>query len=148
MNRRKSIRFVLPELQRRIVAMTLVSIGTAVIMSICLTAVTLTILSQSLPTDGAIVQARTPGLLAQNMIWSLLLLMPAFVLIALSVTMPVIGATSRLREFVAQVAAGTATQPCKLRQTDPLQDLCDELNRATAPRRAQNEGQGAPQKAA
>lgn len=148
MNQRKSIRFVFPELQRRMLLGVLVCAGTSVILSTCISAVSLSSLARELPNDGDLLMERTPSLLMWNMGIALVIAIPAFTLLASLITMPMLGAFYSLRSFLDGVADGTRSEDCKLRESDPMKDVAELLNRVTSAQRAENGASGSEREVA
>jgi hypothetical protein len=63
------------------------------------------------------------------------MLVPLTLLVGITSTHKVVGPLYRFRVYLTQLAAGERPAPCRIRQNDELQDLCELLNRATQPLR-------------
>ncbi len=138
MKQRKRIRFVLPEIQRRLVAVTVACVGTSVVLGVCLTAMAYTQLAGALPSDGDIVMERMPGALWRTALVGMAVALPAFLALALALTMPLMGVLYHFGAFLRRTADGSQVEECKLRARDPLQGLAALLNEATAEKRRVN----------
>ncbi|QDV08439.1 hypothetical protein Poly30_39820 [Planctomycetes bacterium Poly30] len=156
MKQRKLIRFVFPELQRRLVAVALACVGSSVAIGVCLVAIAMHGLAGDLPNDGDLVLESMPRALVIASGIGVAVALPVFAMIALAMTMPLMGVLYRLQQFLTDTAEGRETAECELRTNDPLQDLCSLLNQATRSQRAANaagkgsreEGSEASQRAA
>ncbi len=138
MNNRKSIRFVFPDLQRRLLLGVLVCAGTSVILSTCISAVSLASLARELPNDGDLLMERTTSLLVWNMGIALVIALPAFALLACLISMPMMGVFHRLHAFLQDTVNGDQIRGCQLRDKDPMQDVARLLNQATEAQRERN----------
>ena len=115
------------------------------VLTACIAAQSLASLAKELPNDGGVVLERMPALLMSNFLVALLVVLPAFALLALLISMPFVGAAYRLNTFLKATADGEQTVPCKLRTKDPLQDVCALMNAVTLGQRENNAGaQGEP----
>ncbi len=142
MTQRKLIRFVFPELQRRLIAVALACVGSSMVIGVCVTAVALNRLASVLPNDGDVIVEKMPWALTLSAGVGLAIALPVFALITLSMTMPLMGVLFRLKTFLTGTVDGTQVEECKLRDKDPLKDLCSLLNQATVEQRRSN-GEGA-----
>ena len=146
MKQRKSFRILFPTFQRRLLAFVLVSAGSTVILSVCLTAARISSLARSLPNDGQLVMDSLTGLMMRDILIALGIALPAMGLLALVATMPLFGVFFRFRSFLTDVIEGSETEPCSLRQNDPMANVAELLNAATEAQRklnAQNQGREA-----
>lgn len=88
-----------------------------------------------LPNDGAAFQRVLPRLLPASFSMTLALLVPVSLLVGASATLRIVGPLGRFRGFLEDVARGARPQPCRIRSTDELQELCALLNEVTEPLR-------------
>lgn len=144
MNNRKSIRFVFPDLQRRLLLGVLVCAGTSVILSTCISAVSLASLARELPNDGDLLMERTTSLLTWNMGIALVIALPAFALLASLISMPMMGVFYRFHSFLQGTASGEQVKPCELRDNDPMREMAQLLNQATEAQRERNGSADSP----
>ena len=82
---------------------------------------------------GGQLAAQVPGMMLSVLGVSLLLLLPPFVIFGTLITFRVAGPVYRFETYLRQVAEGTQRGPCRIRDADELQSLCDAINLATEP---------------
>lgn len=83
-----------------------------------------------LPSDSAeLIALVRPGMVF-GLAVSFLVLLPATFFVGVLVTRRIAGPIYRIETHLKQVLAGEATGPCRLRQGDELQELCELVNRA------------------
>lgn len=87
-------------------------------------------LSAKMPTDGDILMTHLPQVLGQNLLITVLVLVPIMIGVGILITHRVAGPIYRFEQYLAQVARGESVGPCVLRDGDELQDLCDRMNEA------------------
>ena len=71
-----------------------------------------------------------PGLLGRSLLYGSLLIVPALGIIAIYITFRMAGPIYRFEMHLRSVIAGEATRPCKIREGDHHQELCDLINGA------------------
>jgi nitrogen fixation/metabolism regulation signal transduction histidine kinase len=101
-----------------------------------------------LPGDGHELRGGALGLLALGFLLSAVLVAPVLLLLGLAVTFRIVGPLHRFRTFLGRVERGECPPPCRIRQEDELHDLCELLNRATAPLRASDASTAEPERPA
>lgn len=84
-----------------------------------------------------------PGMLGTNLALTALVLVPAILFFGIQVTHRIAGPIYRFERYLEDVAAGTETGSCRIRDTDELQELCDKLNRAVTTLRGQEKAEEA-----
>ncbi|MEZ5973934.1 MAG: hypothetical protein R3F33_16870 [Planctomycetota bacterium] len=90
-------------------------------------------LSQSMPSNGDLLLAETPGVLARSVLITLGVLIPAMTLVGILVTHRIAGPAYRMRMYCNEIAAsGEVTYKCRIRQHDELQSMCEVLNEAVS----------------
>ncbi len=124
------------DLQVRFLVIVALAAASAVFLSTGLTAWSLARLAAELPEDGNRMLARLPALLSWNALLALGLTVPWLMFLALAGTHRIFGPLVRFRHFLHAVADGRQPEPCRIRDGDHLQDVCDLLNVATEPLRA------------
>lgn len=82
---------------------------------------------------GGDLAGELPGLMLETLAISLLLILPAMVVMGVMLTFRIAGPAHRLETYLNQVAEGAATSPCSIRDRDELQTLCEALNGALQP---------------
>lgn len=73
-----------------------------------------------------------PGVVQRVLFASLLLLLPAVLLVAVRATFPVAGPVFAMKRYLKRVADGEELPPLRIRHDDELQDLCALINAALA----------------
>ncbi len=135
MNLRRK-KFIEPRLQGRFLLLMLLAAGTGTLVQTVLFCIGLSSLATDLPHDGLMLRDALPRLLAINAVLALALTMPTFVMLGVASSFRVFGPLYRFRQFLTAVAEGRHPAPCRIRQDDELQDVCELLNRVTEPLRA------------
>ncbi|MCP5022394.1 MAG: hypothetical protein GY930_11535 [bacterium] len=138
MTQRKRIRIVLPSLQRPMVLYAFCGAGMSVVLTACVVARRLSNLAEKLPNDGELVMEQMTQALMGDFAIALGVALPAFALLTLLLTMPFVGVLYRFQSFLQGTVDGSETEPCDLRDTDPMSNVCDLLNAATEGQRAIN----------
>ncbi len=138
MTQRKRIRIVLPGLQHRLVLFALCGAGMSVVLAACVVARRLSNLAENLPNDGDLVMEQMSQALMGDFAVALGVALPAFALMTLVLTMPFFGVLFRFQSFLEGTAKGEQTEPCGLRDSDPMGGVCELLNAATEGQRAIN----------
>ncbi|NOT30635.1 MAG: hypothetical protein HOP15_09340 [Planctomycetes bacterium] len=87
-------------------------------------------LSQELPVSGEEIRSVLPELLTEVFVFSFLVLLPSVLAIGVLLTFRLAGPIYRFERYLADVAAGRESGPCRLRKGDQLQELCDLINAA------------------
>ncbi len=92
-------------------------------------------IADELPDDGIELKARVLDVLGGSMLVTLLVLTPVMLGVGILSSFKVVGPLYRFRVYLTKLADGERPPPCRIRADDELQDLCELLNRATAPLR-------------
>jgi hypothetical protein len=132
----RKVQWIQPRLQLGIVLLVMAAACCAVIVQGAIMTYWLARFSQSLPNDGVLASQTLPSILVRSSIASVPILVPLLYVFGLAVTYRLIGPMYRFREFLESVLRGEHPEPCKLRDKDQLQDVCELLNRATESLRA------------
>lgn len=136
--RRKKL--IKPGLQGRLVGVFLGLFALSLFLQATLFMVRLTELADSLPEDGDRVLALAPGMVGEIFLLSTLVLLPVIAAAGVLMTFRIAGPTYRFERFLEQVVRGEQIGPCKIREGDELQELCELINQATAPVRRRTAG--------
>lgn len=107
-------------------------------------------LGARMPTDGDILMTQLPTVLGQNLVITVLVLVPVMIGVGILITHRVAGPVYRFEQYLSQVARGEDVGPCVLREGDELQELCDRINEAVASLKEQRaaEPEEAPERVA
>lgn len=131
-HRKRRIKLVRPGLQLRLV-LTLVGVSAlAMLMQTVLLGWQLTSLANELPAAGGELAERLPTLLVRVFVLSSVLFLPLLYWVGVQKTFRVAGPVSKLEAHLAAVRDGAVTEPCRIRRTDELQELCVLVNEALA----------------
>jgi len=82
--------------------------------------------------SGEVVDA-VPRALLETLAFSMIVLLPIIFLVGITITLRIAGPLRRFESFLGGVARGEQIGPCKIREGDRLQGLCDLINDATEP---------------
>jgi prepilin-type N-terminal cleavage/methylation domain-containing protein len=133
-NRRKR-KLIEPRLQWRFASIFLTCAALAALVQSVAQCYLLMRIADALPHDGVELKSRLLDVLGGSFLVTILLLTPVMLAVGILSTFPIVGPLYRFRVFLTQLANGERPGPCKIRKGDELQDLCELLNRATAPLR-------------
>lgn len=132
-----------PRLQMKSVVLFLAMAGLAAFMQSIVLRYNLNKMALSLPHDGAVLNMYSTRMIQDAFFLTFLGLAPLIGAIGVVTTHRIVGPVHAMRRYLEKLKAGTATEPCKVRADDELQELCILLNEATAPLRSPNgEGEG------
>jgi len=84
---------------------------------------------------GELVDA-VPQVLTSTLLFTFAILLPILFAFGTRFTLRIVGPIHRFEKFLAAVKKGEQTEPCRLRASDDLQQLCELLNDVTEPLRA------------
>lgn len=82
-----------------------------------------------------------PGVLAENLLWTIALLVPLMGYVGLVVTQRVAGPIYVFERYLDRLLAGERMGPCRLRKADELKDLAERLTRVAERLGALDEGE-------
>ncbi len=136
---RRSIKLIQPRLQLRLIgsffAISLLALLLQLLLFIC----SLAELASELPDGGALVLERITPHVVSIFLFTMGLLVPLTMIVGTLLTFRIAGPLYHFEKFLGQVIRGEKPADCRLRQGDQLLELCDLMNRATAPLRARDE---------
>ena len=138
MKSRRSQKLVEPRLQLKFAAVFLTTAAAVVLAQGFGLFFTLDRLAGTLPNDGHMVQMEVSSIIQRNCLLTLALVAPLSLIVGVLTTFRVVGPLYRFRIYLRELVAGTDPGPCRVRQGDELQDLCELLNEATTPVREAN----------
>ncbi|MBI3819723.1 MAG: hypothetical protein HY286_13590 [Planctomycetes bacterium] len=90
-----------------------------------------------LPHDSGIMMDSLGGLLLKVFATSSMVILPLTLLVGIYQTFKIAGPIHKFERYLESVADGRESQPCRLRTGDSLVELCELINRATQPLRAE-----------
>jgi hypothetical protein len=85
-------------------------------------------LAASMPAGGDFLERVAGDLVLKALVVSMLLLLPLTALVGVHMTFRVAGPLYRFHQYMRSVAAGDDPGPCRLRDGDEFQELCDLIN--------------------
>ena len=132
---RRRKKLIEPRIQLRFALVFLTTSGLAVLVQTLVVSALLMRVASRLPNDGVDLQGFLPEILGSSLLFTLLVLVPLDLCVGILSTHKIVGPLYRFRVYLTQLAAGERPQPCRIRENDELQDLCELLNRATEPLR-------------
>lgn len=145
---KRRIKLIQPKLQLKLIGAFLFMSALALNLQFILFTSSLTQLASELPEDGTLLVERIPGHVLQIFLISFLIFLPLTFCIGVLVTFRVAGPIYRLETYLKQVIRGEKPDDCRLRKGDELMDLCELINRATAPLRMKSSEQKSAAEAA
>lgn len=86
--------------------------------------------AKAAPTGGEEILARARGMMFNNVLWTIGALVPLMTCVGLILTHRVAGPAYRMTQHCRAIAEGGPVRPCKIRQDDELQELCNAMNAA------------------
>lgn len=132
---KRRVRLVRPGLQLRLI-LTFTGISSlALLLQYMLFMSALTETAVGLPNDGALLLEQLNGLLFGVFLTSFGMILPTLFVIGLIMTHRVAGPIYRFEVFFNQLLGGKRPKDIVLRKGDELQEMCQMINRATAPLR-------------
>ncbi len=123
-----------PRLQLGAVAVLLGTGGLYVLLQASLLFRAITQVSESSPEGTELLNELLP-ILRFNLMVTMLVIVPFTLAIGIFMTHKVVGPLYRFEQYLQQLVRGEKPGPCKLRDGDELQHLCELLNEATKPMR-------------
>jgi len=133
---RRSRKLIQPGLQLRLVASFVGLAALALIGQFLLLNHRLT----SAATGEGQLAAEVPRVMLEILTFSLVILLPVISALGVLLTFRIAGPIYRFEQFLASVARGEQIGPCRIRDGDELQTLCEAINVATEPVRRRSTG--------
>jgi hypothetical protein len=93
----------------------------------------LTNAAHDVPVGGEYLLDLVPSLLFRSIAFSVLVALPATLLVGVHATFGITGPIHRFESYLREVVRGTQLGPCKIRKGDSLGELCELINQATEP---------------
>ena len=123
-------RLIKPRLQLRLVAAFFGVAVLALMVQFSLFGFLALRVANRLPDGGEYLINEIPSILLMALGGSLLVLLPALLLVGVAVTFPIVGPIYRFEAYFRGLADGGELEPCRIRQDDQLHGLCDAINEA------------------
>jgi hypothetical protein len=132
---RRSRKLIEPRIQWRFALIFLTTSALAALVQSLVVSFLTMRAADRLPNDGALLKLQLLEILGGGLGITVVLLVPLTLASGIVSTHRIVGPLYRFRVYLTQLAQGERPGPCRIRKDDELQDLCELLNRATAPLR-------------
>ncbi len=145
----RRIKLIQPRLQLRLILSFFAISLLALLLQLLLFVCSLAELASDLQVEGPILLERITPQVVSIFLFTIGLLVPLTLIVGTLLTFRIAGPLYHFEKFLGEVIRGEKPEDCRLRQGDQLVELCDLLNRATAPLRArENEVESKRERAA
>lgn len=128
-------KLVRPRLQLALVGAFVGLSAAALLLQFLVLSLRLTSAAGDLDAAGGRLTDVLPELLTELAVLSVAVLLPAISIAGVFLTFRLAGPIHRFEAFLRSVSSGEQIGPCKIRDDDELQELCDLINEATEPLR-------------
>ncbi len=135
---KRRIKLIKPGLQLRLVGVFVGLSGLGFLLQSLHVGLRLSELAASLPEGGAYLMAVLPELPLEILAVSFGMLLPLTIAVGVMVTFRVAGPIYKFERYLRDVHDGKEIRPCRLRDGDQLQELCELINLVTEPARIKN----------
>ena len=135
---RRRIKLIKPRLQLKLIAVFLGLSSLGFLMQSLHVGLRLSELAASIPEGGSYLIAVLPELPLEILAVSFGMLLPLTVAVGVLATFRIAGPLYHFEKFLREVQDGSEVHPCRLRDGDQLEELCDLINSATAEARMRN----------
>ena len=125
---RRKKKLIQPGFQLRLIGKFVGVAALAMMLQFLLLGYLLSYTARGLDGGGAQISQQLPSVVLKTMAFSFLVLLPLLVGFGVLLTARIAGPVYRFQSYLSDLAAGTVTQPCQLRDGDELQPLCDAIN--------------------
>ncbi len=132
---RRRIKLIKPRLQLKLVGVFVGLSGLGFLLQSLHVGLRLSELAASVPEGGNYLMAVMPELPLEILLVSFGMLLPLTIAVGILVTFRIAGPVYRFEKYLQQVIRGEEVGPCRIRQGDEFQELCELINQATAPLR-------------
>ena len=134
---RRKQKLIQPKLQLRLVGSFVGVAALAMLLQFLVMSFLLARVAPGVQETGQELLSKLPALLLGVLAFSALAVLPFMFAFGVLLTFRVAGPVYRFEQFLAAVARGEQVEPCKLRDGDHLENLCEAINVATEPLREQ-----------
>lgn len=130
--KRKSV-LVQRRLQLKLIGIFFAICSLAALLQVALMAQSFLSIAHATPEGAEAIRAALPGLLAKNLAWTLMLLIPFMLLVGMNLTNKVAGPAYGIHKYLGEVIeSGRIARPCTVRDGDELGGLANAVNAAFA----------------
>lgn len=127
---KRRIQLIQPRLQMRLILTFLGVSIIGLILQFILFAATISSLADDLPQDGPLLLERIPTFTFAVLAITLCVVFPLTIAVGILSTFRIAGPLYRMERHLDSIARGEATDDCRIRQDDELQEFCGKLNAA------------------
>jgi methyl-accepting chemotaxis protein len=132
---RRSRKLIQPGLQLRLIGSFVGLAAIALLGQFLLLGYRLTSAASNMEGSGGELAAEVPRVMLEGLTFSLIVLLPVTFAFGILLTFRIAGPIYNFERFLKSVSRGEQLTPCKIRDGDELQNLCDAINEATEPLR-------------
>ena len=132
---RRRIKLIKPRLQLKLVGVFVGLSGLGFLLQSLHVGLRLSELASTVPEGGTYLMAVMPELPLEILLVSFGMLLPLTIAVGILVTFRIAGPVYRFEKYLKQVIDGEEVGPCRIRDGDEFQELCELINQATAPLR-------------
>lgn len=125
---RRKKKLVKPGFQLRLIGRFVGISALALLLQFLLLGYLLSRAVQGLEQGSAALAEAIPGIVIQTLAFSALVLLPLLFAFGVLLTFHIAGPVYRFETYLGALARGEAREPCKIREGDELQSLCDAIN--------------------
>jgi hypothetical protein len=129
---RRRIKLIKPKLQLKMVGVFVGLSALGFLLQSLHVGLRLSELSSSMPEGGSYLMAVMPELPLEILLVSFGMLLPLTIAVGILVTFRIAGPVYRFEKYLKSVIRGEEVGPCRIRQGDEFQELCELINQATA----------------
>ncbi len=126
---RRSRRLVLAGLQLKLAAAFALLAGISAVVQALVLVHALSSLAREVAQAESVVFSQASALVRQNILISLALLVPPFLIAGVLITFRIAGPIYRFQKYFEDLAKNGYSGPCTIRRGDELQDFCRTINR-------------------
>lgn len=134
---RRRVKLIKPQLQLKLVGVFVGLSALGFLLQSLHVGLRLSELASHVPEGGSYLMAMLPALPLEILLVSFGMLLPLTIAVGIMVTFRIAGPVYRFEQYLKAVVRGEELGPCRIRKGDEFQELCELINEATAPVRAQ-----------
>jgi hypothetical protein len=143
---KRKVKLIQPKLQVKLIGAFVGLSALALLLQFLLLGMSLSELAADLPEGGPLLASRVPEMLLSAVGVSMLLALPLIFGFGVLITHKIAGPVYRFEQYLEQIARGEEVGPCKIREGDEFQVLCEKLNEAIAKLRENRVAQDSEQR--
>ncbi|MEX1023875.1 MAG: hypothetical protein WD226_02255 [Planctomycetota bacterium] len=132
---KRRIKIIKPRLQLKLVGIFVGISALGFLLQSLIVGLRLAETAMSLPDDGGMLMGLLPRLPIEILVFSFGMVLPLTFAVGVVATHRIAGPVYRFEQYLESVKRGEQLDPCRLRKTDELQELCQLINEVTEPLR-------------